>query len=153
MPSNKTIIDTSAVAIRINEAHVNNHVTYSGRAKWELFKGVTEFYIDINKTMDHYANMDVEVKSSISTKLAWSPDFLEISALYIPGIIRLGPTAGISFGAAVTAEAGGKVQTDFSARMPNGSVHIDLNDWDSSCKQLTQPRPPILLLSPLATRT
>lgn len=132
IPSDQTIVDTDYLTVIVNEAYVANSVTYSGHAKWELLKGVTEFYIDVDKSVDHYANMEVDIKGSYTKSFTWSPDFLTYSVIDIPGIISLGPSAGISIGGAVTAAAGGKVNAEFASRMPNGTVHVDFVDWDAS---------------------
>lgn len=132
IPSAQTIVDTDYVSVTVNEAYVNNSVTYAGHVKWELFKGVTEFTIDVDKSVYHYADVDVTLKDSVSTSYTWSPDALSYSIIDIPGIISLGPSAGISFGGSVSAAAGGSVNGQFSSNMPNGSIHIDVIDWDSS---------------------
>lgn len=133
IPSDQTIIDTSFLTVIVNEAYVNNSVRYSGHAKWELLKGVTEFYIDIDKSVYHYANMEIDIKGSYTKTWTWKPAGLTYSVLEIPGIISLGPAAGISFGGSITAGAAGKVNTEFTSQMPNGTIHIDFIDWDSSC--------------------
>lgn len=146
LPSDQTIVDTDYVTVKINEAYVNNTVSYSGHAKWELFKGVTEFYIDIDKSVNHFANLEVDVKGAYTKSWTWSPDALSYSVLDIPGIISLGPSAGISFGGAVTAAAQGSIAGDFTSSMPNGTIHMDFVDWDSSCQYSVLgccPPPPI----------
>ncbi|KAF3760364.1 hypothetical protein M406DRAFT_353885 [Cryphonectria parasitica EP155] len=132
IPSEQTIVDTDYVTVVVNEASINNSVQYSGHAKWELFKGVTEFYIDIDKSVYHYADMELTIKDSWSDSWTWSPDALSYSVLDVPGIISLGPSAGISFGASVTAAAAGTVTGEFTSQMPNGTIHMDFKDWDSS---------------------
>lgn len=138
IPSDQTIVDTDYVTVIVNEANVANSVTYSGHAKWELFKGVTEFYIDVDKSVYHSASLEVDIKGSYTKSFTWSPDFLTYSVIDIPGIISLGPSAGISIGGAITAAAEGKVNVDFASEMPNGTIHIDFVDWDSSCKDSNQ---------------
>lgn len=135
-------MNTDYVSVVVNEAYVNNSVKYSGHAKWSLFKGVTEFYIDIDKSVRHYADMDVTVKAEWSNSWSWSPDALSYSAIDIPGIISLGPSAGISIGGKVSAAAGGTVSAEFTSQMPNGTIHIDFKDWQSSCEFSPEICPP-----------
>ncbi|KAJ0116173.1 hypothetical protein J7T55_005119 [Diaporthe amygdali] len=132
LPSDQTIVDTTYVKIQLNQAEINNSVTYAGHIKWELFKGVTEFTIDIDKSMRHYANMTIEVDGVYDQSWTWSPAGLTYSLIEIPGILSLGPSAGISFGGEVTASVGGAVTVDFTSAMPNGSIHLDMVHWDQS---------------------
>lgn len=132
IPSDQTIVDTDYVTVKVNEAYVNNSVTYAGHVKWELFKGVTEFTIDVDKSVYHYADMEVTLKGPYSQSWSWSPDALSYSVLDIPGIISLGPSAGVSFGGAISAEVAGTVSGQFTSQMPNGSVHVDIVDWGQS---------------------
>lgn len=132
IPSDQTIIDTDYVTVKINEAYVNNSVTYAGHVKWELLKGVTEFTIDFDKSMYHYADMEVTLKGSYTKDWSWSPSALSYSLIDIPGIISLGPSAGVSFGGAITAGGAGTVSGQFTSSMPNASVHLDVINWDSS---------------------
>lgn len=134
IPSDQTIIDTSYVSVVVKEAYVANTVTYSGHAKWELFKGVTEFYLDVNKDINHYADMDITVKAPWSDTWTWAPDALSYSVIDVPGIISLGPSAGVSFGGTISATVAGEITGDFSSTMPNGVIHVDFVDWGSSCK-------------------
>lgn len=120
----------------MNEAYVNNSLRYSGHAKWELFKGVTEFYLDINKDIFHYADMNVTIKAPWSDSVSWSPAFLNYAVIDIPGIISLGPAAGISIGASISAAAALEITGDFTSSMPNGTIHIDFGNWGSSCEYL-----------------
>lgn len=138
IPSDQTIVSTDYVTVVVNEAYVNNTVRYSGHAKWELLKGVTEFYIDLDKSVNHYASMEIDVTGPWSKSWTWSPAGLTYSVLDIPGIISLGPSAGISFGGQIKASAEGKVNGEFTSTMPNGTVHIDFLNWDSSCEYLYQ---------------
>lgn len=132
LPSDQTIVDTDYVTIKLNEAYVNNSVTYAGHVKWELFSGVTEFTIDVDKSVYHYADLDVTVKGAYTKSWTWSPAALSYAVIDIPGIISLGPSAGISFGGAVTAGVAGTVTGQFTSQMPNGTVHVDMVDWDAS---------------------
>lgn len=132
IPSDQTIVDTDYVVVKVNEAYVNNSVTYNGHVKWELFKGVTEFYIDVEKSVKHYADMDITLKGSYTKSWTWSPSALSYSMIDIPGIISLGPSAGISFGGSITAGAAGTVTGQFTSAMPNGTIHVDLTNWDDS---------------------
>lgn len=132
IPSDQTIVDTDYVTVKVNEAYVNNSVSYAGHVKWELFKGVTEFTIDVDKSVYHYADLDVTLKSSYSDSWTWSPSSLTYSVIDIPGIISLGPSAGISFGGAITTAGAGVIGTQFTSQMPNGSIHIDFVNWDDS---------------------
>lgn len=132
IPSDQTIVDTDYVTVKVNEAYVNNSVTYAGHVKWELFKGVTEFTIDVDKSVYHYADLEVTLKGSYTKSWTWSPDALSYSLLDIPGIISLGPSAGISFGGAITAGVAGTVSGQFTSSMPNGSIHLDVVSWDDS---------------------
>lgn len=134
IPSHQTIINTEYVTVVVNEASVNNSVRYSGHAKWELLHGVTEFYIDIDKSVYHYANLEIGVTGPWSKTWSWSPVGLTYSVLDIPGIISLGPSAGISFGGEIKAAVEGKISGEFTSQMPNGTVHIDFVNWDSSCE-------------------
>lgn len=133
IPSDQTIVDTDYLTVKINEAYVNNSVSYSGHAKWELWKGVTAFYIDIDKSINHYADMEIDVKVPVSKSWTWSPAALSYAVLDIPGIISLGPSAGISFGGSVTAALEGSINGNFTSAMPNGTIHMDFVNWDSSC--------------------
>lgn len=132
IPSDQTIVSTDYVTIVVNEAYVNNSVTYSGHVKWELFKGVTEFTIDVEKSVNHYADMTVSVNGAYTKTWSWAPAALSYSVLDIPGIISLGPSAGVSFGGSVSASLGGSVTGQFTSAMPNGTVHIDFVNWDDS---------------------
>lgn len=134
IPSDQTIVDTDYVTVVVNEAYVNNTVRYSGHAKWELFKGVTEFYLDVNKDIDHYADLDITVKAPWSDSWTWTPASIAYSVIDIPGIISLGPSAGISFGGSISTAVAGEISGTFNSAMPNGTIHVDFVDWDSSCK-------------------
>lgn len=130
--SDQTIVDTDYVTVKVNEAYVNNSVTYAGHVKWELLKGVTEFTIDVDKSVSHYADLAVTLKGGYSQSWSWAPDALSYALVDIPGILSLGPSAGVSFGGAVSATAAGTVTAQLTSQMPNGTVHIDLVDWDQS---------------------
>lgn len=127
-------MDTDYVTVKLNEAYVNNSVRYSGHTKWELLHGVTEFYLDVDKSIQHYADIDVTVKAPYSTSWTWSPAALSYSVIDIPGIISLGPSAGISFGGAVSANAAVELTGDFTSKIPHGTTHVDFVDWNSSCE-------------------
>ncbi|KKY36371.1 putative isoamyl alcohol [Diaporthe ampelina] len=132
LPSDQTIVDTSYVKIQLNKAEINNSVTYAGHLKWELLKGVTDFTIDIDKSMHHHANLTIEVDGVYDQSWSWSPAGLTYSVIDIPGILSLGPSAGVSIGGEVTATAGGAVTVDMTSAMPNGSIHMDMVHWDQS---------------------
>lgn len=118
----------------VKEASVSNTVKYSGHAKWELFKGVTEFYLDVNKDIYHFADIDITVKAPWSNTWSWAPTALSYSVIDIPGVISLGPSAGISFGGTISAAVAGGVTGNFTSSMPNGTIHVDFVDWGSSCE-------------------
>lgn len=132
LPEDQTIVDTSYVKIQLNQAEVNNSVTYAGHLKWELFKGVTEFTIDIDKSMYHHANVTIEIDGVYDQSWSWSPVGLSYSMIEIPGILNLGPSASVSIGGEVTATVGGAVTVDFTSQMPNGSIHLDMIHWGQS---------------------
>lgn len=132
------------MTVVVNEATIANSVSYSGHAKWELFKGVTEFYIDVDKSIYHYADIDVTVKAPWTDTWSWAPDALSYSILDVPGIISLGPSAGVTFGGKFTAAAAGSVTGQFTSEMPNGTIHMDFKDWDSSCTNLKKKAPFLL---------
>lgn len=54
------------------------------------------------------------------------------SLIHVPGILSLGPSAGITFGGEIIAEAGGSVNADFTSSIPDGTIHLDLIHWDDS---------------------
>lgn len=132
LPEDQTIVDTSYVKIQLNQAEINNSVTYAGHLKWHLLKGVTEFTIDIDKSMHHHANVTIEVDGVYDQSWSWSPAGLTYSMIEIPGILSLGPSAGVSIGGEVTAKVGGAVTVDFTSAMPNGSIHLDMVNWGQS---------------------
>lgn len=134
LPSGFTILDTDYVKVALNEAYVNNSVRYSGHTKWELLHGVTEFYLDVDKSIQHYADMDVTVKAPWSTSWTWSPATLSYSVIEVPGIISLGPSAGISFGGSISADVAVAITGDFTSKIPHGTTHVDLVNWGSSCE-------------------
>ncbi|KAI3399309.1 hypothetical protein diail_7264 [Diaporthe ilicicola] len=132
LPSGQKIVDTDYVKVQLNEAEINNSVTYAGHVKWELFKGVTEFTIDIDKSIVHHANLTIEIAGVHDQSWSWSPAGLTYSMIDIPGILSLGPSAGVSIGGEVTAKAGGAVTVDLTSATPNGSIHLDMVDWSQS---------------------
>lgn len=132
LPSDQTIVDTTYVKIQLNQAEINNSVTYAGHVKWELFKGVTEFTVDMEKSMHHHANLMIEVDGVYDQSWSWSPPGLTYSMIEIPGILSLGPSAGAKIGGEVKASAGGAVTVDLTSAMPNGSIHLDMVDWSQS---------------------
>lgn len=131
-PSEQTIFSDDHTTIVLHEAQVNNSVTYSGHVKWKLLSGVTEFTIDIDKSMWHHADLTFAVDAKLAQTWSWAPDPLTYSFIDVPGILSLGPSAGISFGGSITAEAGGSVKADFTSSMPNGTIHLDFINWDES---------------------
>lgn len=134
LPSGQTIVDTHYVTVVLNEAYVSNSVRYSGHLKWELLYGVTEFYLDVDKSMQHYAGIDVKVKAPWADSWTWSPAFTNYAVIDIPDIISLGPSAGISFGGAISSDSAVEITGDFTSKMPNGTTHVDFVDWSSSCE-------------------
>lgn len=131
-PSEQTILDNDYVTIVLHEAQVNNSVSYSGHAKWGLFSGVTEFTIDLDKSIWHYADLTFDIDAKWSDTFSWAPDALTYSLIDVPGIISLGPSAGISVGGEIIADAGGSVTAELTSSMPNGTIHLDLINWDES---------------------
>jgi hypothetical protein len=132
LPEDQTIVDTSNVKIKLNQAEVNNSVTYAGHVKWNLFKGVTEFTIDVDKSMYHHANVTIEIDGVYDHSWSWSPAGLSYSYIDIPGILSLGPSASVSIGGEVKAAVGGEVTIDYTSSIPNGSIHLDMVNWDQS---------------------
>ncbi|KAK7731535.1 hypothetical protein SLS53_008775 [Cytospora paraplurivora] len=130
--SEQTIINNDYVTVVLHEAQVNNSVTYSGHVKWEPLDGVTEFTIDIDKSIWHHANLTFEISSKWTDTLSWAPSPLTYSLIDIPGILSLGPSAGITFGGEIIAEVGGSVNADFTSSIPNGTIHLDFINWDDS---------------------
>lgn len=132
LPSNQTIIQTDYLTMQLNEGQVNNSVRYSGHATWDLFGGITEFYLDLDKSLYHYADIEIAVMGPVSDTYDWTPELLSYAVLEIPGIISLGPAASISFG--VTLATVGEVgfAGQFTTQMPNGTVHIDFVNWNES---------------------
>lgn len=133
LPQDQTIVDTSYVTVKLNEAYVNNSVRYSGHATWELLHGLTEFYLDIDKSIHHYADMEVALAGPWSDTFSWTPEALSYAVLEIPGIISLGPAASITVGAKVSAVGEVGLSGQFTSQMPNGTIHIDFVNWDQSC--------------------
>lgn len=76
--------------------------------------------------------MTFAIDAKWSDTWSWAPDPLTYSLVSVPGIISLGPSAGISLGGAITADAGGSVTADFTSSMPNGTVHLDFINWNES---------------------
>lgn len=132
LPENQTIVDTQNVKIQLNQAEVKNSVTYAGHLKWKPFEGVTEFTIDIDKSMYHHANLTIEIDGVYDKSWSWSPVGLSYSMIQIPGILNLGPSASVTIGGEVTAMVGGAVTVDFTSQMPNGSIHLDMVNWGQS---------------------
>lgn len=117
----------------LQEAEVANSVTYSGHAKWHLRHGVTEFYVDIEKTMHHHAKMRIDILDQFTEQFAWSPEFLNYAMLDVPGIISLGPSAGISIGGKLIVAAQGILYTEFESHVDEGKIHMDFVNWNNSC--------------------
>ncbi|CAN8095221.1 unnamed protein product [Discula destructiva] len=129
-----TIVDNTFVNVILKDAQFKNSVKYSGRASWKLRKGVTEFYIDIEKSMFHHMEWDVKIKAPLNDSFSWAPPALEYSSIHIPGIIKLGPAAKVSIGASFSSAAFAELTGAFTTSMDNGKVHIDLRHWKSSCE-------------------
>ncbi|KUI63953.1 hypothetical protein VM1G_10694 [Cytospora mali] len=131
-PSEQTILVNDYVTVVLHEAEISNSASYAGHVKWGLVSGVTEFTIDIDKSMWHHADLTFDISTKWTDTFRWAPDPLTYSVLEIPGILSLGPSAGISFGGQIIAEAGGSVTTDFTSSTPNGTIHLDFINWDDS---------------------
>ncbi|ROV87996.1 hypothetical protein VSDG_09191 [Cytospora chrysosperma] len=132
LPSEQTIVNVNDISVVLHEAQIQNSVTYGGHVKWELFDGVTEFTIDIDKSMFHQANLTFGTNVKLSQTWSWAPEPLTYSVIDVPGILSLGPSAGVSFGGEISASTGGSITGDFTSSMPNGSIHLDFINWDQS---------------------
>lgn len=132
LPSEQTIVNVNDISVVLHEAQIQNSVTYGGHVKWELFDGVTEFTIDIDKSMFHQANLTFGTNVKVSQTWSWAPEPLTYSVIDVPGILSLGPSAGVSFGGEISASTGGSITGDFTSSMPNGSIHLDFINWDQS---------------------
>ncbi|POS70678.1 hypothetical protein DHEL01_v210927 [Diaporthe helianthi] len=132
LPEDQTIVETSSVKVQLNQAEVNNSVTYAGHLKWDVLKGVTDFTIDLDKSMYHHANVTIEIDGTYDQSWSWSPVGLSYAMIQIPGILNLGPAASVTLGGEVKAMAGGAVTVDFVSQMPNGTIHLDMINWGQS---------------------
>lgn len=82
--------------------------------------------------MFHQANLTFGVNAKLSQTWSWAPEPLTYSVIDVPGILSLGPSAGITFGGEISASAGGSITADFTSSMPNGSIHLDFINWEES---------------------
>lgn len=132
VPAEHPIFIGNVATITVHEGQFNNSATYGGHIKWELLDGVTEFTIDMEKTMWHHVDLTVRVAAKMNDTWSFGPDPLMFSAIDVPGILSLGPSAGVSLAGTIISEAGVSVTADVTSSMPKGSVHLDFINWDQS---------------------
>jgi len=102
-------------------------VTFSGylRYNWLLFK-LEDLYFDIDASSTSVLSLGASIDSAYATTFTYSPSTLSYSLISVPGVLELGPELKFAVSGNVSASEAVDISTDFSLKLADGKVHLDL---------------------------
>ncbi|KAK8015823.1 hypothetical protein PG991_008711 [Apiospora marii] len=128
------------VKIAADEAAFAANVTFSGVFKYSFLSWKLEaFAFDIDTALDADLQLSARVAAGYQNTFKYAPDSLAYNLVDIPGVVTLGPGVAFGIGLDLATSAGVNVTAGAGISLPDGNVHLDLQDGASAATSGWQP--------------
>ncbi|KAK7960736.1 hypothetical protein PG988_011950 [Apiospora saccharicola] len=129
------------VKIAADEARFAANVTFSGTFKYSFLSWKLEtFDFDIDTSLDADLQLSAYVAAGYKNSFKYQPDSLAYNLVDVPGVVSLGPGVAFGIGLDLATSAGVNVTAGAGISLPDGNVHLDLQDGASAATSGWQPQ-------------
>ncbi|KAH8666656.1 hypothetical protein BX600DRAFT_436046 [Xylariales sp. PMI_506] len=133
LPADTTIFSDSYVTAEVDDAWFSAAVTFSGYLEYTIATfTLNELYFDVDTTLEASATVTVDVVAPYTTSFEYTAPSLSYDLVDVPGIVTIGPALVFDIGVSLDVEAAVGATAELTVEIPDGTIHLDLVNFDDS---------------------